>query len=209
MASSPKDYNLADSAAQSPSETGNPSHFSDQTSAGETVCKRRSMERSYRDRLHALAEVVQELGHLASVDAICRRAVELGRSRLGFDRLSIWLIREDVRARMGMFGTDEEGRIRDERAVQRPFDPIYIANRHTARTFVEENEPLCDAHGFIVREGARATAEIWHWGRFIGFLYTDNLIQGKPITDEDREVLGLWAAQIGQLIVQGRRSDHD
>ena len=207
MASSPRKQDLANAATPPQSDAVFADQRAHPPSAPDAPDEHTHARRVPHDRLRALEEVVRELSRLDSVDEICRRTIELGRSRLGFDRMSIWLIREDEGARMGMFGTDEEGRIRDELGVQRPFDPSYSAHRHVARTFVEEDQTLCDVHGFVVSEGMRVTAEMWHEGRFIGFLYTDNLIRKEPITPHDSELMELYAAGIGQLIVRCRHRD--
>src|SRR5690606_16862317 len=72
-------------------------------------------DRRFQERLVALLEISSELSHTESVDDLFRRAVELGRARLGFDRLSIWLLHPDGRTATGTYGTDESGRLRDER----------------------------------------------------------------------------------------------
>ena len=60
-----------------------------------------------------LHEVSNELTRADSVGELCRRAVELGRERLGFDRLGIWFVGENQQHMEGSFGTDEQGRIRE------------------------------------------------------------------------------------------------
>jgi len=198
MDSSSKGQDVADSVPQPCSDATLAAHVTDQPSAPEDIRKHKQIKRVYHNRLRALLEVSRELSRFDSVDELCRQAIELGRSRLGFDRLGIWLIREDGTATVGTFGTDEEGRIRDERTVQRPLKPDVIGAR-PARPNVRENVGLTDAHGFIVGRGWRVSAEIWDHDRAIGFLNADNLLLGQPLTDDVVELLILYAATIGRL----------
>ena len=198
MDSSSKSQDIANSVPQPCSDAALAAHVADRTSATKDIRKRRQMERVYHNRLRALLEVSRELSRFDSVDELCRQAIELGRSRLGFDRLGIWLIREDNTASVGTFGTDEEGRVRDERAVQRPLDPGIIGTR-PARPNVRENVGLTDAFGFIVGQGWHISAEIWNHDRAIGFLNTDNLLLGQTLSDYEVELLVLYAATIGRL----------
>src|SRR5688500_4754020 len=48
-------------------------------------------ERRFLDRLKTLSVVERELSRIDSFDLLCYQAVEWGRSRLGFERLSLWL----------------------------------------------------------------------------------------------------------------------
>jgi len=76
---------------------------------GVTECKElEKSQRRFGEQLVALIEVSNELATTESFDDICRRAVELGRSRLGFDRLGIWFRSDEPDTVVGSFGVDEE-----------------------------------------------------------------------------------------------------
>ena len=69
-----------------------------------------------QEKLRALHRAGNELSKTRSFDALCRRAVELGRQQLGFDRLGLWFLdSENPNVIVGSFGIDEHGRVRDER----------------------------------------------------------------------------------------------
>src|SRR5262249_7105678 len=87
---------------------------------GETLRARLETEQQFRDQLHTFYEVVRELSEAASFDALCLRAIELGRERLGFDRLGLWFFLEETNEQQGAFGVDEHGQIRDERHIRIP-----------------------------------------------------------------------------------------
>src|SRR5438128_284094 len=84
---------------------------------------------NYRTLLGALHEVSIALSKAPSFDAMCRAAVELGRARLGFDRLGIWFTEAAGRSAVGSFGTDEQGLLRDERQSRVSISPPSAAGR--------------------------------------------------------------------------------
>jgi hypothetical protein len=64
----------------------------------------------FAERLADLHAVNLELSQCTSLDELCRRAVELGRSRLNFERIAIFLIDPQQPYTMrGAFGTAEDG----------------------------------------------------------------------------------------------------
>jgi len=69
----------------------------------------RAAEETFAARLTILSEATTELSKAEDIDALCRRTVELGRERLGFDRLSIWFLSKDRTTMLGSFGVDTEG----------------------------------------------------------------------------------------------------
>src|SRR6266446_5173743 len=86
-------------------------------------------ERRFSEQLTVLHEVSNELSKAESVADLCRRAVELGRSRLGFDRLGIWFVGEDRASATGTFGVDENGEVRDERGSRVTIRPQSVAGQ--------------------------------------------------------------------------------
>lgn len=64
-------------------------------------------------RLKGIVEAARELMRCGDLDELCRRAVELGREKLGLERCAIY-VEEGGRIR-GTFGTDLRGQTTDER----------------------------------------------------------------------------------------------
>jgi PAS domain S-box-containing protein len=60
--------------------------------AEEELRQNREAAIQFSEQLATLQQVTNQLSKAESVDDLCRAAVELGRSRLGFDRISIWFI---------------------------------------------------------------------------------------------------------------------
>jgi signal transduction histidine kinase/DNA-binding response OmpR family regulator len=159
-------------------------------------------ETLFRERLTALLEVNNELMEAPSFESLCRKAVELGRARLGFDRLGIWFASPDGLHVNGAFGTNEQGRIRDERRLRARLDDrlreMLVARNpiRVARTFCQD---VRDDQGRPVGSAEQAWASIWDGQKNSGLLITDNLLQQRPITDHDCELLGLFASSLGHL----------
>jgi len=165
-------------------------------------------ERRLRELLAALHEVTLVLTEERSLDALCRRAVELGRSRLGFDRMGLRFAIEDGRAVRGSFGVDEKGRTRDERGERREIPPGSTEDRILRRErncLIEQKAPELDAAGRqVVRGGERVVAGLWDGRRVIGYLSADNRLSGRPIDGMLRRVIVLYATTLGHLCTRVR-----
>lgn len=156
--------------------------------------------------LTTLHDVVLELSNTGTFDDLCRRAIELGRNRLGFDRLGLWfaLPRAEIQ---GSFGTDERGRLRDERRIRIRVKPTAEVARLLAsktRMAVHEAEFLVNHRARPVGRGTHLVAALWDGGRVIGFLGADNLIRRRPIDMAQRQVLALYATALGHLCSRTR-----
>jgi len=161
---------------------------------------------SDHERRKRLLQVIHELSLIEDLDEFCRRAVELGRERLGFDRLGIWFIDEaDPRFVNGSFGTDRHGRTVDERRQRLEFPGAVDLVRQTKGvTVVHREEPLLDDGEKVLDRGERALAPLLAKGRVLGLISTDNLIHQRPITAQDEEVLVVYATSLGQLCARLR-----
>jgi len=72
-------------------------------------------ERNFRGKLIEFYKVSTDLSKCTNEDELWKTAVELGRSKLDFDRLSIWIKTEKPGEMNGTFGTDSNGKLVDER----------------------------------------------------------------------------------------------
>src|SRR6185436_18679425 len=91
--------------------------------AEQALTKNEESNRVFLERLKTLQEVSIELSTAETLDELSHSAVELGRSKLKFDRMGMWLVNDDMAFMTGTFGTDENGNLRDERSQVLPFDP--------------------------------------------------------------------------------------
>jgi PAS domain S-box-containing protein len=169
--------------------------------------------RQFQEQLKALHDITIEMSKADSVDEICRLAVELGRSRLGYDRLGIWFVDETVEWATGSFGTDEQGRIRDERGKRNRLDDDVVTREILTggRLYFQEPAPLRNDRMEIVGEGWVAMAALRDGERVIGSISADNLLQRQPIPRYQLELLSLYGSTIGHLCTRKRAeaAEHD
>ncbi len=158
--------------------------------------------REFQNRLKALHDVTSELAQTHSFDELCLRAVELGRSKLGFDRLGLWFLDSDPGYMVGSFGIDENGNIRDERNQRLPIrHGEHAEELLDGRVFAatRSDVPIYNDRAEIVGTGWKAVAQVWDGDRNIGWLATDNLLTLKPLMDYELELLSLYADTLGHL----------
>ena len=175
--------------------------------AEEALRRDQEEQRHFGERLTALHEVANELSMAASVDALCRRAVEIGRSRLGFDRLSIWFVSETPASVRGSFGVDEQGELRDERDCEvkvAPGSPMGQVLAQEIRSYLWHDTELRDGRGRAVGRGDATVAALWDGDCIIGYATADNLISGQPIEERECELLILYASSVGHLVTLKR-----
>jgi len=166
--------------------------------------------RCFQEQLKELHALSIELSAASSFDDLCRMAIELGRSRLGFDRLGLWFIDEHADYMLGAFGTDEHGQIRDERRRRIPVAPSpqyvdFFAGK-TPLNF-GESAALYNDNNQVVGRGWSAMAALWDGDRVIGQLSTDNLLKRRPITQYQLELLGLYSSTLGHLCARKRAEE--
>jgi len=165
--------------------------------------------RGFQEKLKALHEVGMELSGSADIDDLCRRSIELGRSKLGFDRLGLFLIEGTSNTVVGTFGVDTQGHLRDEHDLRWDFsnDPRFVeVLRCKDRVAVWEDTPLLDNWQEVGR-GWNIMATLWIGEQAIGWLAADNLISRKPLTPYDSELLSLYSTTIGHLITRKRAEE--
>ena len=178
--------------------------------AEEELRRSEEAERQFRGQLTALHETTVELSMAGSVDELCRRAVELGRSTLGFDRLGLWFTTDEPHTAVGSFGTDEQGNLRDERdrrvvSAEHPLAEEVIAKKVAVVT--DKDVVICDLDGKPVGRGTRAVGALWDGDDVLGYLSTDNLLSRQEITANQRELLRLYASALGRLCSRKRAEE--
>jgi PAS domain S-box-containing protein len=156
----------------------------------------------FNTQLRALHQLGNILSGAETQLELLRQAVILGREHLGFERLSIWLVDEQesdfVR---GTFGIDERGEIRDERASRLQVHPSSTMGQvlADAGTVVEHGVVLLDDHVQVISTGDHAVAPIFDGWRIIGCVSYDTALSDHPITEQQVELLTLFADSVGHL----------
>ncbi|MBN2394126.1 MAG: PAS domain S-box protein, partial [Anaerolineae bacterium] len=170
--------------------------------AEDALRQNREAALQFSAQLAALQQVTIQLSKAESSDDLCQRAVELACSHLGFDRVGIWFIEEDRGFLRGSFGTDEQGKLRDERDLRTEFRQEGLG----WQVFSQKQPVACSERTTLVHqgqelgEGTLAAGALWDGDQVIGLVYTDNLISHQPITEQQLEILRLYATTLGHLL---------
>lgn len=159
---------------------------------------------SLTHRLAGMHELQFELATAGSIDALCRTAVERGRVYTGIDRLGIWFIDpDDPQWFTGSFGIDERGGIRDERESRIRRDPrIYdedFFERRIPFRFLKDS-PVFDNTTTVVGRGDLIVAPMWNGTVSIGALSADTFLSGRPMSEDDQQLIALLARMLGHLV---------
>ena len=161
------------------------------------------LHRQFLERLKALHEVGLELARTESLDDLSRLAIELGRSRLGFDRLGLWFLdSSDPEYSIGAYGSDEHGLVKDERDVRVQINlSENMEEILDGRVFITRSDdaPLRGPQSQIVGYGWNAAAKVRFGDKHTGWLFIDNLLKREPRSSYQLELLALYAATIGHL----------
>jgi signal transduction histidine kinase len=171
---------------------------------------RREAEQAFREKLAVLHEVSLDLSETRTLDDLCRRAVEFGHDRLGFERIGIWLGQAGDMVLHGAFGIDEQGRVRDERGcsfrAEKETAPYKILTKE-ASLVVRENVMLFDEKIRPLKQGAHVVAALSSTRDLVGYMCVDNFFTGRPIPRSQIELLRLYATTVGHLYVRKRAED--
>ncbi|HNB50918.1 MAG TPA: ATP-binding protein [Anaerolineales bacterium] len=157
---------------------------------------------SFAHQLMVLAEVTNQLSKANSFDELCRQAVLLGRTHLGFERLGIWFEDLPNQQLVGSFGTDEQGNLRDERGQRVPIQPnhpTWVAVHQREIIHQAENFPLYNDKQEVVGQGSSLSAALWDGDDVIGVINADNGLYHRPVTKQHADLLGLYAVNLGHL----------
>lgn len=159
---------------------------------------------SYDSDLKSLHEISFELSLCQCVDDVCRDAVRLGHERLGFDRLGIWLIdQNDPRWKLGTWGIDEEGALRDERGRRMPrrlSDVPSAFYEGRVPILISEDAPCRDDQARVVGRGSMLLSPLWDGHRLIGEIGADDLLGHSGFTIEKKEAFVIFARVVAHLL---------
>ena len=182
-----------------------PYEITDRKRAEDALGVNEETQRRRGERLRALHDVTNELTRASSVEELCRGAVQQGRDRLGFDRLGVWLIGDDRQHLGGMFGTDEQGRLRDERGRRLAMTEQveeFLRTAHLNGFIKATDVDLHDDRARVVGSGSCVWAPMWDGENVLGFLGADNFLRGEPFSQQDCELLVLYASSLGHLYLR-------
>jgi diguanylate cyclase (GGDEF)-like protein len=163
-----------------------------------------SQRGSHENDLKSLHEISFELSLCQGVDDVCRDAVRLGRERLGFDRLGVWLVdQNDPNWKIGTWGTDESGKLRDERGwrIQRAKGDVPDSFYEGRVPLIFDENTVCrGSDGIAVGRGNKLVAPLWDGHMLLGELGVDDLLGHGGFSPEKREVFVIFSRVVAHLI---------
>ncbi len=174
--------------------------------------KRRSatLSQSFLSDMKALQEVHLELSQIEALDPLYQQMVKLSQTRLGIDRLALFLMDADKSELRGTYGVDTAGAIRDERYFR-----ASVSDEHWSHEIVNspkhtmywENAPLFD-NAQVIGTGWKAATALWDGHEAIGYLVADNLISQRAPRPYQAELISLLGSTFGHLIRLKQTSDY-
>jgi PAS domain S-box-containing protein len=159
----------------------------------------------FQQQLKQLNEITIELESVDTLTELCRQAVVLGREKLGFERIGIWLSLDDnPDMRQGMWGTDKDGNLIDERHLLVPVPEHEAKLTSEGDIFALNNDDLRHYNHEInsTGDGWLLIGLMWDGTKRVGWVFADNVVYGKPLTKNVSELFRLYAATIGLLCVR-------
>jgi PAS domain S-box-containing protein len=163
------------------------------------------IEKKKQEALQIFHEIQILLSRIHDLDEFCLLAVELGRQKLKYDRISMWFRGESDSYIIGSYGIDEHGNLRNEKnnvvyvSPESNFGRI-IANK--TRCLMVENTDLRDQHANVVGKGTQIISALWDGDNIIGCMSVDNLLRNREISQHDAELFELYTTIIGHLYRQ-------
>ncbi len=162
--------------------------------------------KQFQDYLKELHEVNVRLADVATLDELHRQAIQLGRTRLGFDRIGWFVPDKETTSLRGTYGTDFQGNIRSESdlVIELTIDnwtnsfQRFSANGHV---YFLSDTKLMD-YDKTLGMGWNIFAAVSHGEKILGWIASDNFINHEPLHDYQLELMRLYGAILGQLYVQ-------
>jgi len=171
--------------------------------------QRETEARHFQEQLKQLNQVTIGLSAIDNLDDLTYRAIELGQEKLGFERMGIWFDdKEDPTMRRGMWGTDPDGNIRDERHIIVPIPEHESKMVTEGDVSVRQEIDLYDTDGTALGRGWVLIGVMWDGKQRLGWLYTDSVLTGTSLSQNQLEVFRLYAAQLGLLCAQRIAQDN-
>lgn len=168
------------------------------------LLRAREQAAAFSQRLKELHEVTIELSKLYSLDELYRYTVEAGITRLGIDRMAVFIMDKERDMYFGTYGTNEKGQVVDESYFQNNIPNVpFVQEALTRKDYLSvwyDTPILHDTKEIGV--GWNAMIALWHGDETIGWIACDNFISHQSLPDYQKEVLILLAATLAQMIMR-------
>jgi PAS domain S-box-containing protein len=171
-------------------------------------------EQRRRETLEKIVKLGQYVTQVQDIRSTLQRIWRSVRNELDFDRLSIYLYDAEQSAVDGTYGTNREGEMVEEwfRHVSlgeqteesaaflqalRQATALYLTRNYAVENNISPEHTMQGVKDF-------AAVAAWAGDNPVAVLCVDNLITGRPITDEQLEALKLFAGYAGLAIENAR-----
>jgi signal transduction histidine kinase len=158
--------------------------------------------------LRAVLDISDELMAETSIDAIFRKAVELGRDKLNIERCSIWRLDRSEQRYHGTYGTNMARQTIDEHG-----DSFAVTN--DAWTVLHRDRPSGerswsvqvagnhrDTGGALNRIWVAETPIVSRNGVAIAIMFNDCAITGSPMNEQQQDLIALYCSMLGNVLSQ-------
>jgi PAS domain-containing protein len=168
-----------------------------------------AQEAALSQSLRAVLLCADELLPAPDLDVLLRRAVELGRERLGLDRCAIFLLTPDNEYLQGTYGINSDGSVvgQWDNFPSTAFWHETAVGRASERWFEMgdgQSQPHYDwRDGQVVPTGAsgwQVVTPIRAASGPIGLLFNDSAISGAPLDPGRQDAVVLYASLLGSII---------
>jgi AraC-like DNA-binding protein len=160
------------------------------------------------DAAGALHAAMDELGSLEEPDDIIRRAVELGRERIGLVRTAIFVLDRRRGLMLGTWGSDLNGALVDEHDImyavsETDLQAFQRAERGRAHFTVFDRCPIIEHRGgktVVHGRGWVAHTPIRSGRTTIGMFFNDAGISNEPVSPTKQAYAAILCALVGALL---------
>lgn len=158
--------------------------------------------------LSALNTVLQNLTHSTSVDSLCHQAVVGLLDEFNIDRCGVLLYDPNSNQQIGTWGTDKFGKLRQETDFRFPVQDHLIKSPGQGQggMLINHDQPLQEL-GEVVGRGWHIQCGIFDNDLLLGWLFVDNLVNQKPLEDEQIHLIRTFATAFGQMLVKFRQNE--
>lgn len=174
-----------------------------------TLQQKLDQEQELQQNLQVLHAISIELTKVETLDEFYRAVVEMGLTRLGMDRVGIFLYDQAANMAQGVYGTDDVGNIQAEKYIRfliRPDGGMYTSMIKPERFHFNDNAPLYHKED-VVGYGWNLTVALWSGDRVLGWLVADNYIHRRPVTPTQIEILAQYGIYVSASLVRRQVED--
>jgi signal transduction histidine kinase len=153
--------------------------------------------------LQGIQQALTRLVAAKDFDDLCYLAVNAALDDLGVDRCGVLLYDSAKQQQLGTWGTDAQGKLRDERDMRLPLNPglLGLPGSPEGDWAVDPHHPLME-QGHHVADGWHVQCAIFDQGELLGWIFLDNLVSLSPMSEDDLTAIRLFATVVGPMMVK-------